>query len=155
MKEDLWKEDLFILHDPPILILSAHSKEVNKIFIPEINFSKISTVPFDCFHDLICLGYFYSCLSDTILPCKSKIGNEAFLQVQFGREHISSGNLSTIFAVIFDIANTTLYLFGFFWYRYFVAHILFMSTAITKYCLAIFQIYLYQELQRCFVVAIV
>lgn len=36
-----------------------------------------------------------------------------------------------------------------------LAGILFMSTAITKYCLAVFQIYLYQELNQRFVVAIV
>lgn len=55
-------------------MLSAQAKEVNKIFIPEINFSKASTALLDCLHDFVCLGYF-PCLSDYIPPYKGKVRN--------------------------------------------------------------------------------
>lgn len=40
-------QDLFILCDPPIVMLS---KEVSQVLIPEMNFSKVSTALLDCLH---------------------------------------------------------------------------------------------------------
>lgn len=55
-------------------MLSAQAEEVNKTLIPEMNFAKISAALLDCLHGLVCLGYLSS-LSDSIVPCKWKIGN--------------------------------------------------------------------------------
>lgn len=71
--------------------------------------------------------------------------------MQFGRLHFS-GNLCLPLLQSYSILQL-LYVFRLFWYRYSIACILFISTAITKYCLAIFPIHLYQELQH-FMVAI-
>lgn len=66
--------DLFVVCYPPILMLSAQTREVNKVLIPEINFLKVFIALLDCLHGLFCLSYF-PCFSDYILPRKWKIGN--------------------------------------------------------------------------------